>query len=32
VALLMGGGPASVWAPRAYEAFQEFNEPASASD
>ena len=24
VALLMGGGPASVWAPRAFDAFQEF--------
>jgi AhpD family alkylhydroperoxidase len=24
VALLMGGGPASVWAPRAFEAFREF--------
>ncbi len=27
VALLMGGGPASVWAPRAFAAFREF-EPA----
>ena len=24
VALLMGGGPSSVWAPRAWEAFHEF--------
>jgi AhpD family alkylhydroperoxidase len=24
VALLMGGGPASVWAPRAFDAFREF--------
>jgi hypothetical protein len=24
VALLMNGGPASVWAPRAFEAFREF--------
>ena len=28
VALLMEGGPASVWAPRALEAFREFAEPA----
>lgn len=27
VTLLMGGGPASVWAPRALEAFREFAEP-----
>lgn len=27
VALLMGGGPASVWAPRALAAFQEFASP-----
>lgn len=27
VALLMEGGPASVWAPRALEAFREFAEP-----
>ena len=27
VALLMGGGPASVWAPRALAAFHEFAEP-----
>ena len=26
VALLMGGGPASVWGPRALEAFREFAE------
>ncbi len=25
VALLMDGGPASVWAPRALEAFHEFS-------
>lgn len=32
VALLMGGGPASVWAPRAFEAFREFaNPPAEPS-
>jgi AhpD family alkylhydroperoxidase len=24
VALLMGGGPASVWAPRAFDAYREF--------
>jgi AhpD family alkylhydroperoxidase len=24
VALLMGGGPASVWAPRAWDAYREF--------
>ena len=29
VALLMGGGPASVWAPRALAAFDEFASPAS---
>jgi AhpD family alkylhydroperoxidase len=29
VALLMGGGPCSVWAPRALAAFQEFAEPAT---
>ncbi len=28
VALLMAGGPASVWAPRALAAFDEFAEPA----
>jgi len=28
VALLMGGGPASVWAPRALSAFDEFAAPA----
>ena len=28
VALLMGGGPASVWGPRALAAFREFAEPA----
>ncbi len=27
VALLMGGGPASVWSPRALAAFREFAEP-----
>lgn len=27
VALLMGGGPASVWAPRAFDAFHEFATP-----
>ena len=27
VTLLMGGGPASVWAPRALEAFREFADP-----
>jgi AhpD family alkylhydroperoxidase len=27
VALLMGGGPASVWAPRALAAFREFAPP-----
>lgn len=27
VALLMAGGPASVWAPRALSAFDEFSEP-----
>ena len=33
VALLMGGGPASVWAPRAFDAFREFaaSEVARAS-
>jgi AhpD family alkylhydroperoxidase len=33
VALLMGGGPASVWAPRAFDAFREFaaREVAKAS-
>ena len=30
VALLMGGGPASVHAPRAWEAFLDFSEAASA--
>ena len=30
VALLMEGGPASVWAPRALEAFLEFAEPDPA--
>lgn len=29
VALLMNGGPASVWAPRAFAAFREFAEPDS---
>jgi len=28
VALLMNGGPASVWAPRALEAYREFAPPA----
>ena len=28
VALLMEGGPASVWAPRALEAFREFDGPS----
>jgi AhpD family alkylhydroperoxidase len=27
VALLMGGGPSSVWAPRALQAYREFAEP-----
>jgi AhpD family alkylhydroperoxidase len=33
VALLMGGGPASVWAPRAFDAYREFaaREVAKAS-
>ena len=30
VALLMGGGPASVYAPEAWEAFVEFTSPAEA--
>ena len=30
VALLMGGGPASVWAPRALAAYHEFAEPTEA--
>jgi AhpD family alkylhydroperoxidase len=30
VALLMGGGPASVYAPRAWDAFVEFAAPAEA--
>ena len=29
VALLMGGGPASVWAPRVFDAFREFAQPAA---
>jgi AhpD family alkylhydroperoxidase len=29
VALLMGGGPASVWAPRGYAAYHEFAEPTA---
>jgi AhpD family alkylhydroperoxidase len=29
VALLMNGGPASVWAPRAFAAYHEFAQPAS---
>ena len=29
VALLMGGGPASVYAPRAWDAFREFARPRS---
>lgn len=28
VAMLMAGGPASIWAPRAFAAFREFVEPA----
>lgn len=31
VALLMAGGPASVWAPRALEAFDEFVEGSDAA-
>lgn len=31
VALLMAGGPASVWAPRALEAFDEFAEDTEAA-
>lgn len=31
VALLMGGGPASVWAPRALAAFHEFAEAPSGT-
>ena len=31
VALLMAGGPASVWAPRALEAFDEFAEGSDAA-
>jgi AhpD family alkylhydroperoxidase len=30
VALLMGGGPASVWAPRAFDAYREFAAKAVA--
>jgi AhpD family alkylhydroperoxidase len=30
VALLMGGGPASVWAPRAFDAYREFAAPRVA--
>jgi hypothetical protein len=30
VALLMNGGPASVWAPRALEAFREASDPYRA--
>jgi AhpD family alkylhydroperoxidase len=29
VALLMGGGPASVWAPRAWDAYREFAKQVS---
>ena len=29
VALLMNGGPASVWAPRAFAAFREFAQPVT---
>jgi AhpD family alkylhydroperoxidase len=29
VALLMGGGPASVWAPRAWDAYREFAKPTT---
>ncbi len=32
VALLMGGGPASVWAPRAWSAYREFAAAARAHD
>jgi len=31
VALLMGGGPASVWAPRAFAAYHEFAQPPAES-
>lgn len=31
VSLLMGGGPASVWAPRAWEAYQEFRRAMEAA-
>jgi AhpD family alkylhydroperoxidase len=30
VTLLMGGGPASVWAPRALAAYREFAEPSTS--
>jgi AhpD family alkylhydroperoxidase len=30
VALLMGGGPASVWAPRAWDAYREFAQQTNA--
>jgi AhpD family alkylhydroperoxidase len=32
VALLMGGGPASVWAPRALAAFREFAAPPTPAE
>jgi AhpD family alkylhydroperoxidase len=28
VAILMNGGPGTVWGPRAYAAFEEFSQPA----
>ncbi|MBK5289809.1 MAG: carboxymuconolactone decarboxylase family protein [Acidimicrobiia bacterium] len=31
VAVMMDGGPATVWAPRAWEAFQEFAHPEPTS-
>lgn len=31
VALLMNGGPASVWAPRAFAAYREFSRPPADS-
>ena len=30
VTILMGGGPATIWAPRAYAAFCEFHDAAQA--
>lgn len=32
VTILMGGGPATIWAPRAYSAFCEFYDAAHAGD